>query len=206
MNLNKKALIFNIILFALELLGFILSIYFEKGMILKFYTNLSNYLGLIASSLFIINYLLKEKYDKFSKVVKFMKLTATIALNVTFFVVVFILLPMVKFDVYMLMIDRHFIIYHTLAPIIAIITFVCFEKYDYSYKKGFILGSIFSILYSIFISILILLKVVTPPYPFLDYYNNALWLSILSVIIVLSLIAFTIWLLLFTNIRVNKKA
>lgn len=135
-----------------------------------------------------------------------MKLTATIALNVTFFVVVFILLPMVKFDVYRLMIDRHFIIYHTLAPIIAIITFVFFERYDYSYKKGMLLGSIFSILYAIVISIVVLAKVVTPPYPFVDYYNYEWWLIVIGVLIVSLLIAFTIWLVIFTNKKAQKKA
>ena len=62
MNLTKKALIFNIILLILEIVGSILC-FIEGGKIdLKYYTNWSNIIGLFSASFFIINYIIKENF------------------------------------------------------------------------------------------------------------------------------------------------
>ena len=52
MNLTKKALIGNIIFFLMELVGLIIVIA-EGKLELKYYTNWSNILGIIAATLFI---------------------------------------------------------------------------------------------------------------------------------------------------------
>ena len=78
------------------------------------------------------------------------------------------------------MIRENFFSFHFIAPIIAFISFIFVEKYDYSYIKDTIIGMIFTILYSIIVSIFILARKVEAPYPFLDYYAHSVIVNILS--------------------------
>ena len=182
MNLNKKALIGNILLLAMELAGLISLLVITKGIDLKYYTNWSNILGLIVAILFIINYFTKEKNKALNEIVKYLKLTSTICLTVTFLVVIFMFVPMAHFDFYSLAIKDNFYSFHLLSPIIAFICFMFLEKYEFNYLKDTIIGMIFTIIYSIVVSILILNKVVTAPYPFLDFYAHSIIVNIFSMI------------------------
>ena len=60
MKKKDKALIFNIVIFILELLGFIMTIVNDKKFAIEFYTNESNILMLIGSGLYIL-YALRKK-------------------------------------------------------------------------------------------------------------------------------------------------
>ena len=180
MNHSLKALIFNILLLIMEIIGAILC-FIEGGKInLKFYTNWSNIIGLISASLFIINYIIKEKNNAFNSVVKYTKLTATVCLTVTFLVVTFMFVPMDHFNYYKLAIKGNFFSFHCLSPIICFITFTFFEKYDFTYIKSTIIGMIFTILYSVIICILILAKKVSAPYPFLDLYAYSVIVNVIT--------------------------
>lgn len=181
MNLSKKALIGNICLLIMEIIGLITILVVEKGIDMKFYTNWSNVLGIITSILFVINYCIKEKNKTFNEVVKYFKLTTTVCLTVTFIIVLFIFVPMDHFNFVRWMIEKQFVSFHFLSPIIAFVTFIFFERYEYTYIKSGIIGMIFSTIYSIVISILVLCKKVPAPYPFLDYYAHTPIVNILSV-------------------------
>lgn len=181
MNLSKKALIGNICLLIMELIGIIIILAVEKSIDMKFYTNWSNILGFVTSILFIINYCIKEKNKKFNEVVKYFKLTTTVCLTVTFIIVLLIFVPMDHFNFVRWMIEKQFVSFHFLSPIIAFVTFIFFERYEYTYIKSGIIGMIFSTIYSIVISILVLCKKVPAPYPFLDYYAHTPIVNILSV-------------------------
>ena len=184
MNHTKKALIGNILLFLMELAGFIVMLAIYGDVKLKYYTNWSNILGIIAATLFIINYFINEKNKTFNDVVKYVKLTSTICLTVTFFIVLCVFIPMDHFNFYKWAIRENFFSFHFFAPIIAFICFIFLEKYDFTYIKDTIIGMIFTILYSITISILILAKKVEPPYPFLDYYAHSVIVNIVNVSLV----------------------
>lgn len=180
MNLTKKALIGNIFFFLIELIGLIIVIANGK-LELKYYTNWSNILGIIAATLFLINYLIKEKNKVFNEIVKYIKLTSTICLTVTLLVVVFMFVPMDHFNFYKWAIKGNFFSFHLLAPILAFICFIFLERYEFKYIKDTCIGMIFTIIYSIIVSILILNKKITAPYPFLDYYAHSVIVNVLSI-------------------------
>ena len=188
MNLNLKALIGNIILFILEVIGLIICITLTKGLDLKYYTNWSNILGLLSSLFFIINYFIKERNNIFNLVVKYLRLTSTICLTVTLCVVLFIFVPFDHFNFYRWAIEGKFFSFHFFSPIVSIISFVFFERYDFKYIKDTSIGMIFTIIYSIVISILILTKSIPAPYPFLEYYNHSVIINILTVLVMLLII------------------
>ena len=180
MNLGKKALIGNILLLVMELAGIIAAFSIHHNLDLKFYTHWSNVLGLIASILFIINYMIKEKNKAFNEVVKYFKLTSTICLTVTILVVLFMFVPMDHFNFYKWAIKDSFFSFHLLSPIIAFICFMFLEKYNFEYIKDTIIGMIFTIIYSVVVCILILCRKIPAPYPFLDLYAHSVIINILS--------------------------
>ena len=204
MNLSKKALIGNILLILMELAGFIVMLAIYKDVKVRYYTNWSNILGIIAAILFIINYFIKERNKVFNEVVKYFKLTSTICLTVTFLVVLFMFIPMDHFNFYKWAIRENFFSFHFFSPIIAFICFIFLEKYDFKYIKDTIIGMIFTIMYSIIISIAILAKKVEAPYPFLDYYANGIVVSIFSSLIMLILITGVALLLIFIKKKQNN--
>ena len=142
MNKKKIALILNIIILVLELIGFGKSIFVDHNIAIEYYTNDSNLLALISSLLFIIFY----KKDK--ELVKDISFVSTSCLTVTILVVIFVLCPMYKYNYKLLMFTNEFLIFHTLVPIISIISYVAFE--DKSSKNY--LGLAFTIIYSIIFS------------------------------------------------------
>jgi hypothetical protein len=180
MNLNIKALIGNILLIVMELAGLIVAIHYDKGLNVKYYTNWSNYLGLLSGVLFLINFSIKEKNKTFNIIVKILKITSVVCLTVTFLVVLFMFVPYYNFNFYRWMIYRNFFSFHFLSPVIAFITFIFFEKYEYKYILGFIEGFTFTIIYSVIVSILVLLKQTSAPYDFFDYYAHKWYLNVLT--------------------------
>ena len=202
---NKKALIANIILLVMEIAGLIAAIYFEKGFKLKYYTNWSNYLGLLSAILFIINYYLEGKNSKFNNVCKILKLTATLCLSLTFLVVLFMFVPYDHFNFLRWMIFRNYFSFHLFSPIICFISFCFFEKYDFKYKYVIFEGFTFTIIYTIVISILILAKKVEAPYLFLDYYAYKWYTNVATIAIIGILTIGLLYLLVFLNKRDKTK-
>ena len=158
MKKKKIALILNIIIVLLELLGFGYTLSTEHHIALEYYTNDSNLITLIGSLLFIIFYKRKKEF------VKDIRFLSTILLTVTFLVVIFILCPMYNFNYKLLMFTNTFFIYHTLCPIICFISYIFFEEGS---KKKY-LGLAFTILYSIILISLNFMNIVDGPYPFLQ--------------------------------------
>ena len=122
MKKKKIALILNIIIVLLELLGFGYTLSNEHHIAIEYYTNDSNIITLIGSLLFIVFYKRKKEF------VKDIRFLSTILLTVTFLVVVFILCPMYNFNYKLLMFTNSFFIYHTLCPIISFISYIFFEE------------------------------------------------------------------------------
>lgn len=192
MNLTKKALIGNIIFFLMELVGLIIVIA-EGKLELKYYTNWSNVLGIIAATLFIINFFIKEKNIVLNEVLKYFKLISTICLTVTLLVVVFMFVPMDHFNFYKWAIRGNLFSFHLFAPIISLICFIFLERYEFKYIKDTCISMIFTIIYSVVISILILAKKVSAPYPFLDYYAHSVIVNVISITgLLLAIIGLTI--------------
>ena len=163
MSKRKIALILNIIIVILELIGFSYTIFKEHYIAIEYYTNDSNLIALISSILFIVLYRKKKEF------VKDLRLLSTTLLSLTFLVVVFILFPMYNFNYKLLMFTNTFLILHTLCPIISLISYVFFE--EGSKKKN--IGVIFTMIYATILIILNILSIVKGPYPFLEVKNQS---------------------------------
>lgn len=169
MNKKKLALIINIAIVLLELFAFGRSLFVDHSVAMEYYTNDSNLIALISSLLFVIFY---KKDREFIKDIRFI---TTCCLTVTFLVVIFILCPMYNFNYKLLMFTDNFFIFHTLVPILSIISYIVLEDRS---KKNY-LSLAFTLVYSVIIITLNILKVVDGPYPFLRINNQSILTTIL---------------------------
>ena len=176
MSKKKLALIINIIIILIEIFAFGRSLFTDHNIAVEYYTNDSNIIALISSLLFVIF------YKKEREVVKDIRFVATSCLTVTFLVVIFILCPMYDFNYKLLMFTDNFLVFHTIVPILSIISYIALE--DRSSKNYLCL--VFTILYSLIIIPLNIFNIVDGPYPFLKINTQGILTTILwgSIIIV----------------------
>lgn len=185
--MNKKGLILNIILLVASLIGLILAMVYSKYHVLelKYYTLCSNLLAFISSILYIINYCTNGKINN---ILRFIKINSANMLTVTFLVVIFVLMPTNNWNILFFLVLRSAAFVHFIVPILAVVSFVFFEEYEYSKKEKILFGISLSILYIIIISILIFARAIIPPYNFLDYYNVSPIFSILVLVFIVLLV------------------
>ena len=157
MSKKKIGLIINIIILLLEIYAIGKSIFIDKDFSLSYYTIDSNIIALISSLLFVIF------YKKDIELVKDIRFVATSCLAVTFLVVIFILCPMYNFNYKLFMFTDNFLVFHTIVPILSIISYIAFE--ERSTKNHLCL--IFTTIYGVILVGLNLLTLIEGPYPFL---------------------------------------
>lgn len=162
----KISLVINIIIALLVLMSCIFmffSIRFmsEKNLLdasgatmFKFYTIDSNILMGLASLIFAIYEirLLKNKIKEIPLCIYVLKFIATAGITLTFAVTALFLVP--QFGFYPLYNNSNLFL-HLIIPLLAIITYIFFEKYNNRYKYT-VLGIIPMLLYSIYYSAMIL--------------------------------------------------
>ena len=192
MNKRKIAIVLNIIIIVLELISFGYAYGATNRLNLEYYTEDSNLLALVCSSIFLY-YLIRNR--KIPKWLHRFKLITTICLSITFLVVIFILVPMKGYDYYGLLVDGIFIYHHTLCPLLAIITFLFFDNLKLYQKKDVFIGLSFTFIYAAIVLTLNILQIMEGPYPFLMVYKQSVFVSILWVIIIIGL-AFIIAIIL----------
>lgn len=198
MNKRKISLSLNIIIIILELIGFLLTIKENGRLGIEYYTEDSNILALISSSIFVIYILFNKKIPKYLKLLKY---TSTICLTVTFLVVIFILAPMYNFNYGFLLFHNELLFHHLLCPIICIISFIFFDgMQEYRIIDNILVTSV-TLLYGLILIILNIKKVVDGPYPFLKVYNQPIYISIIWAI---SIISFSYLIALLLR-KLNKK-
>lgn len=214
----KVSLILNIIIVLLVILATIFMFtgfkFMPGGSLLevskvemfKFYTVDSNILMGIVSLIFIIyeKKLLKNKIKKIPKKVYIIKLIATSGISLTFITTSFFLAPSYGFYA---MFNNNNLLFHLVVPVLSIITYIFFEKYDNKYKYA-ILGIIPMFLYSIFYITNILIHLnnggLTFKYDFYGFLQGNLN-NIYLVIPVIYLISYIIsMLLVFGNRKIKK--
>ena len=164
MSKRKIAFIINLIIIVLELIAFGYTICNEHKMQIEYYTIESNLITLVSSLLFVI---LIRKKKEFVKDLRFL---STILLTVTFLVVIFVLCPMYNFNYKLLMFTDTFLVFHTICPILTIISYIFFEEGS---KKKY-LGLVYTALYAVVLITLNILDVVVGPYPFLEVKKQSL--------------------------------
>ena len=169
------ALIINILIVVLELIAFGRNIFINHLLQLEHYTIDSNILVLISSILFIIF------YKRENKIVNNIRFVATSCLAVTFLVVLFVLSPMYNFNYKYLMFTDNFLVFHTLCPILSIISYIILE--DRSGKNYLCL--IFTIIYGVVLITLNIFDIVVGPYPFLMIKEQSILASIIWCVILI---------------------
>lgn len=169
MSKRKIALTINIAIVLLELIAFGRNIIVDHGIAVEYYTNDSNIIALISSLLFII------LYKKNNELTKDLRFIATSCLSVTFLVVIFILCPMYNFNYKLLMFTDNFFIFHTVVPILSIISYIVFEEKS---SKDYLCLAV-TIIYAIILVILNAIGIVDGPYPFLMIRNQSIITTLL---------------------------
>ncbi len=175
-KISKIALILNILIIIFELIGLIMAAA-DGRLQLIYYTEDSNLLALISSTIYVIWYFLKS--EKLKKVLHLLKYTTVTSLFLTFLVVLFILPNIMEGSLIYFLTGEEFIFHHTICPIICIVSFVFFEKYEKFSIKDILRAFIFPIIYTSFIMPLNIFRVIEGPYPFLMVYNQPVIMTIL---------------------------
>lgn len=181
MKLNKKniAIILNLAIVIMEIIGFIVTIQERHKITVEFYTEDSNLLALFSSSLFLIYTLLKKEMPK---IVKYLKYMSTICLTLTILVVIFVLCPSQGNNFVFMLFYKSLFVQHFLAPIVSLITFIFFDGLSVDSKIENFIGTSITLLYGIIILPLNILRIIEGPYPFLLVYEQPIWATILWII------------------------
>lgn len=211
----KISLLLNILIVVLVILGSIFMFTGFKFMpsktllearkieMFKFYTVDSNILMGIMSLIFIIYEinLLNKKIDKIPKRIYILKFIATSAITLTFITTLFFLAP--QYGLYA-MYNNNNLLFHLIVPVLALVSYIFYEKYDNKYKYA-CLGILPMFIYSIYYASMIIINIdnggLTFKYDFYGFlqgnFNN-----IYVVIPIIYLISYIISIFL---IKLNKK-
>ena len=183
-----SALCANILIIILEVIALILSL-IEHGLEnFLFYTQDSNYLAMAASAFFCV-YAMKELRGKseMPKWVHSLRYISVSCLMVTFFVVVFVLMPMAGENSLFLLYGGSMLYQHTLCPLLASLSFFVFEVENKLQKNEVIKALIPTLIYALITIILNICKVIEGPYIFLMVYSQPWYMSVIWCIVILGI-------------------
>lgn len=182
MELNKTiSIILNMILVFMGMIGFIETIKLLGKFDIKYYTQQSNLIAIFVELLYLYFITIEERVPKWLKLLKYI---AVLSLIITFTVVLLILVPMFDFNYKLYMFTGSMLYYHTLCPLLALISFVFFEDYSFE-KKDIIVGMTYTLAYAIVALILNGIGKLVGPYPFLEIRNNPWYASIIWFIVII---------------------
>lgn len=200
----SAALVLNAAVVVLELIGLSLSVGSHGAGLFQFYTEDSNIFALASSLLFCV-YAIKGCRDKSAAVprwVHLLKYISACCLAVTFIVVITVLAPMAGEDGYRFMLFGGSMLYHHfLCPVIALISFIFFEKEPRLEAKSGLYALIPTLVYAFIVLALNILRVIEGPYPFFHVYEQPLYASVLWFIGIIGGAYALAWLVRFLNAR-----
>lgn len=201
---NKLLILINILIVVFEVIALFYSLDEFSYKLFTYYTQYSNLLALLSSTLLLI-YLTKKKMPKW---LKFLRYLTTNFLTITFLVVSFILVPMLMFvhgfKSFLMFTYGSMLYHHLLCPILFFISFVFLEKGCPNTKKDYVYSIIPTFAYGLIMAILNILQIVEGPYPFLMVEDQPIYLTIIWFIMIFSL-AYIIGKTIFKlNIKYNK--
>lgn len=184
--MKKKAFVsINVLIIIFELISLYLSIKEFDYKMLTYYTQYSNLLALVSSTI-ILFYLNKEK-PKWLKILRYISVNV---LTITFLVVSFILVPLLSLKYgmkcFMMFTYGSMLYHHLLCPILFFISFVFLEDNYCLSKKQNIYVLIPTFAYGIIMAFLNAIQVVDGPYPFLQIDDQPLILTLIWLIILFS--------------------
>lgn len=191
------ALCVNALVVIMEIIALVLSL-IEQGLgSFLFYTRDSNYFAMVVSLLFCV-YAVKEVRGKgeIPIWIHTMRYIAVSCLMVTFFVVIFVLMPMMGEDALIMLYGGSMLYQHTLCPILAAFSFFVFEMRNSLPKDDMIKALIPTLIYAIITITLNIFKIIEGPYFFLMVYSQPWYMSVIWCVVVLGIagfLAFIVW-------------
>ena len=176
------ALALNVCIFVFEIIATIVRLVEADGYFgVKYYTQDSNLLMLIVSGAMIVCLLRKMINGKaIPRIVSVLKLSATVALLITFLVVIFVLAPTfgLPYGYRLLLFGGSMYYTHLICPLLSVATFLLVERHHYV-KNDLWWAQIYTLVYAVIIMILNIARVIEGPYPFLMVYRQSVIESIL---------------------------
>ena len=112
MKKRDVSLLINLLIIVFEIVGLISNYLYNSRIDIEFYTEDSNILLLICSTLFVY-YLIKRK--SIPKWLHIFKYLATVCVTITFIVVLFILAPIYNFNYGLLLFGNTMLFHHTIC-------------------------------------------------------------------------------------------
>ncbi len=202
------ALVLNIIIVILEIIGFTISIQHIEGIGLNYFTQESNLFALIVCLIFIVLIIknLKNKTNVFPKWIKVSRSIVVVSLTTTLLVSFFILSRMItEMGLFNIMFTSSMLYHHTLCPLLMLISFLFFEEINFNKKIYYLIGIAHVLVYGVITMFLNIIHVMDGPYPFLKVYDQSIYMSIIWFIAIIGgsyLISYIINVL---NRKINKK-
>ena len=181
----------------LEVIALVLSV-IEQGLgSFVFYTRDSNYLTMAVCLLFCI-YAVKELRGKGARPnwLYTMRYISVSCLMLTFFVVIFVLMPSMGENALSMLYEGSMLYQHTLCPILSLFSFFVFETEGRLPKTDMIKALIPTLVYALITIMLNICRVIEGPYPFLMVYSQPWYASVLWCVIILGIagfLAFAVW-------------
>lgn len=177
------SLIINIIIIVLEIIGTTICASNTGLEMFSFYTTDSNIFALTACIVFaaftVRALFFKDKPD-IPKPVKILKYISVCCLSVTFIVVVTMFAPVLGEDGYVQMLfEGDFLYYHFACPLLSLISFVLFEGGTELEEAYSVAATIPTAIYAVVAVLLNIFRIISGPYPFLEIYNQPVYLSVL---------------------------
>ena len=188
---KKVAVILNYVLIAFEVLGFVIAYRIGEQLSPAYYTEDSNLICLIASLMYVINY---HRGKATNKTIHLFRFIATLNLILTFFVTLFLLSE--QYGLYEIMIKNEFIFFHTLCPIISLVSYMFFEKYRSHKTDIMIKAPILTFIYGTVMYLLNITKLYYGPYDFMKVYERSITASLVTVLgmtVAMVVITFTLF-------------
>lgn len=180
-EVSKKfiwALVSNIVLFVSEVFAFVLYFPDLKARTFAYLTQDSNFFTMIISGVFIIYAIVQIKSKKqIPTWVHVLRYMSTCCLLLTFLIVVFVLIPLEGRAIYM-MFGGHLFFYHTLCPIVSVLSFILFENERSLSRIHTYCTLVPLMLYSLVMILLNIFCVFDGPYLFLKFYKQAWYISV----------------------------
>ncbi len=187
MSQNKRttlAIIANLILAGIDFLVVLDSSRNMGWRLIRFYTEDSNILVILAC--LMMAYFEYQKLKNKKEIPQWaflMKYCSVCCIMVTFLVVVFILSPMMG-GYKAMMFTGNMLYLHNLCPLLALFIFVVLEKDNPLGKDADKKALLPTVLYAIIFITLNILKIEDGPYPFLRVYNQPIWMSCLWFVLI----------------------
>ena len=206
---NKKLLIsviLNFLIVLFEIVGVVLSLKRRGVEAFLYYTELTNYLTLLISLLYVIVGIIVLKNN--SKIPSWLiniRYASTVGLILTFMVVLCILVPLTPSEFVFYFFGDSNLYQHFICPILAVISFIFFERFA-AIKKTVIWYGVFpTLIYGLILISLNACKIIIGPYPFFFVYDFPWYITVLLLSGILSLTLFISWIVIVICNKLSKK-